>query len=53
MGRDAEEGYALGVSSTPAFLVNGRPILGAQPTKTFTEAIEAARAAHAGGGGDE
>ncbi|MFH9819957.1 DsbA family protein [Streptomyces sp. NPDC017230] len=40
--RDVEEGYALGVSSTPAFLVNGRPILGAQPTDVFAEAVEAA-----------
>ncbi|MCW5251442.1 DsbA family protein [Streptomyces sp. SHP 1-2] len=40
--RDREEGYGLGVSSTPAFLVNGRPILGAQPTAVFREAVEAA-----------
>ncbi|CAL9436175.1 DsbA family protein [Streptomyces sp. enrichment culture] len=39
---DREEGYVLGVASTPAFLVNGRPILGAQPTATFEEAVEAA-----------
>ncbi|MBQ1095260.1 thioredoxin domain-containing protein [Streptomyces sp. b94] len=43
--RDIEEGYALGVSSTPAFLVNDRPILGAQPTDVFAEAVEAAEAA--------
>lgn len=40
--QDRNEGYGLGVSSTPAFLVNGRPILGAQPTGTFRSAIEAA-----------
>ncbi|MEV5936749.1 thioredoxin domain-containing protein [Streptomyces sp. NPDC052079] len=40
--KDQEEGYNLGVTSTPAFLVNGRPILGAQPTATFKEAVEAA-----------
>lgn len=54
--RDIEEGYALGVSSTPAFLVNDRPILGAQPTDVFAEAIEAAEAAagaRAQGGTDE
>ncbi|MFD7063385.1 DsbA family protein [Streptomyces sp. NPDC059906] len=39
---DQEEGYTLGVTSTPAFLVNGRPILGAQPTDTFKEAVETA-----------
>ncbi|MCW1097089.1 DsbA family protein [Streptomyces sp. RS2] len=44
--KDREEGYNLGVTSTPAFLVNGRPILGAQPTETFESAVEtAARAA--------
>lgn len=42
--RDQQEGSGLGVSSTPAFLVNGQPILGAQPGTTFTEAVEAAEA---------
>lgn len=41
---DAGEGYALGVSSTPAFLVNGIPVLGAQSTEYFTETIERAKA---------
>ncbi|MFE5794446.1 DsbA family protein [Streptomyces sp. NPDC056503] len=40
--KDQEQGYELGASSTPSFLVNGRPIAGAQPLETFTEAIEAA-----------
>jgi protein-disulfide isomerase len=56
VNRDIEEGYTLGVSSTPAFLVNGRPILGAQPTDVFAEAIDAAAAAAgagAEGGTDE
>ncbi|MGC9379876.1 DsbA family protein [Streptomyces sp. MH13] len=56
VSRDVEEGYALGVSSTPAFLVNGRPILGAQPTDVFAEAVEVAEAAEgarAQGGTDE
>ncbi|MFJ9430619.1 DsbA family protein [Streptomyces sp. NPDC101490] len=39
---DQEQGYSLGATSTPSFLVNGRPIAGAQPLETFTEAIEAA-----------
>ncbi|WP_405640077.1 thioredoxin domain-containing protein [Streptomyces uncialis] len=47
--RDKEEGYALGVSSTPAFLVNDIPVLGAQPAESFEQAVEkaldAARAA--------
>ncbi|WOX23460.1 DsbA family protein [Streptomyces solicathayae] len=47
---DQEQGYSLGATSTPSFLVNGRPIAGAQPLDTFTEAIEAAaRAAKAKG----
>ncbi|WP_069812435.1 DsbA family protein [Streptomyces sp. TP-A0874] len=40
--RDQEEGYGLGVPSTPAFLVGDTPILGAQPTKTFRDAVEKA-----------
>lgn len=40
--RDREEAYGLGATSTPAFLINGRPIAGAQPKEVFTEAIEAA-----------
>lgn len=45
--RDREEGYEIGVTSTPAFLVNGQPILGAQPTETFADAIEKAAAEEA------
>ncbi|MBT2528560.1 thioredoxin domain-containing protein [Streptomyces sp. ISL-99] len=40
--KDQEEAYQLGATSTPSFLVNGRPIAGAQPAETFTTAIEAA-----------
>ena len=40
--KDEGEGYGLGVSSTPAFLVNATPILGAQPLSTFSAAIEKA-----------
>ncbi|MFC0601637.1 DsbA family protein [Streptomyces palmae] len=44
--RDREEGYRLGVVSTPAFLINDKPILGAQSAATFRQAIEdAAKAA--------
>ncbi|MFI0351277.1 DsbA family protein [Actinomadura sp. 9N407] len=39
---DQVEGYELGAASTPAFLVNGRPILGAQPIEVFAKAIEEA-----------
>lgn len=34
------EGEDLGVFSTPAFLVAGQPIIGAQPTDTFIAAVE-------------
>jgi protein-disulfide isomerase len=40
--RDLQEARQLGVSSTPAFLVNGRPILGAQPLEAFVTVIEEA-----------
>ena len=32
---------SLGVRGTPAFLVNGRPLVGAQPFEVFQQAIEA------------
>ncbi|MGN9791494.1 thioredoxin domain-containing protein [Streptomyces sp. OZ13] len=48
--KDQEEAYGLGATSTPSFLINGRPIAGAQPMATFTEAIEAAKQAADGNG---
>ncbi|MBT2403464.1 MULTISPECIES: thioredoxin domain-containing protein [unclassified Streptomyces] len=42
--RDQEEGYRIGVSSTPSFLVNGQPIAGAQPLEAFASAIARAKA---------
>ncbi|MGW2087029.1 DsbA family protein [Streptomyces sp. NPDC001880] len=42
VSKDQEEGYGIGAASTPSFLINGRPIAGAQPMETFTAAIEAA-----------
>jgi len=35
---------SIGVPSTPAFLINGTPLLGAQPTEDFVRAIDDARA---------
>ena len=40
----AELGYGIGVYTTPAFLLNGEPILGAQPTDVFISAYEQALA---------
>ena len=41
---NAELGYGIGVYSTPAFLLDGEPILGAQPTGVFVTAYEQALA---------
>jgi protein-disulfide isomerase len=45
--RDLQAGQAYGVSGTPAFFVNGRPLIGAQPFEAFQQVIddELARAA--------
>ncbi|MEI5099086.1 DsbA family protein [Streptomyces sp. PmtG] len=48
--KDQDEGYKLGATSTPSFLVNGRPLAGAQPQSVFEEAIEKAAAGRAKGG---
>ncbi|WP_031028300.1 DsbA family protein [Streptomyces albus] len=45
LDKDRTEAYGLGAAATPAFLVNGRPIAGAQPDKVFTDTIEQAAAA--------
>ena len=42
---DLSEGVALGITGTPAFLINGQPVLGAQPTATFVAMIQQAAAA--------
>ncbi|MFF9346363.1 DsbA family protein [Streptomyces sp. NPDC014734] len=42
VSKDQEQGYGIGATSTPSFLINGRPIAGAQSTDTFTRAIETA-----------
>jgi predicted DsbA family dithiol-disulfide isomerase len=46
---DAQEGARLGVSGTPAFYINGRPLVGAHPFDAFALVIdeEIARANHA------
>ncbi|MEU7185108.1 DsbA family protein [Streptomyces sp. NPDC045369] len=40
--KDQNEGYGIGVQSTPSFLVNGRPIAGAQPTDVFEQTVRQA-----------
>lgn len=39
---DFAEGQAIGVTGTPAFVINGVPVIGAQPTEVFEQAIEKA-----------
>ncbi|MGV0813280.1 thioredoxin domain-containing protein [Mycolicibacterium boenickei] len=39
---DLAQGNRIGVPSTPAFLINDVPFLGAQPTEEFVRAIDAA-----------
>ena len=38
--RDMAEGQQVGVTGTPAFLINGRFLSGAQPFETFAQIIE-------------
>ncbi|RAV18382.1 disulfide bond formation protein [Mycolicibacterium sp. GF69] len=40
---DLAQGNSIGVPSTPAFLINNQPLLGAQPTEEFVRAINAAK----------
>ena len=41
---DLDLGASVGVSGTPTFAINGKPLVGALPLATFTAAVEAARA---------
>ncbi|HKC13622.1 MAG TPA: thioredoxin domain-containing protein [Vicinamibacteria bacterium] len=38
--RDLEEGARYGVSATPAFFINGRPLVGAVPFENFAQVID-------------
>lgn len=38
--RDLDEGHRLGITGTPAFFVNGRPLSGAQPLEAFAKVID-------------
>jgi len=37
---DTQAAQSLGVQSTPTFLVNGQPVVGAQPFEVFQQTIE-------------
>lgn len=41
---NAQEGSSLGVASTPTFVIGGKPLVGAQPTKEFVSAVDDALA---------
>lgn len=41
VAKQQEEALELGITSTPAFAVNKRPIIGAQPAEVFLKTIEA------------
>jgi protein-disulfide isomerase len=42
VGIDYNEGRQVGVTSTPTFFINGKPLLGAQPAEAFQAQIDAA-----------
>lgn len=42
---DFQEGQSSGITGTPSFLINGTPVVGAQPTEVFEQVIEEAAAA--------
>ncbi len=48
INKDIEEGASLGIEATPAFYVNGRPLLGAEPMEKFASIIDEELAATAG-----
>jgi protein-disulfide isomerase len=39
---DTEEGRQVGVTGTPTFFINGKPLVGAQPAEAFQAEIDAA-----------
>lgn len=41
---NAQEGLDIGAYSTPAFILAGEPIVGAQPTEVFLSAVDDALA---------
>lgn len=38
--KDLQDGLALGITSTPTFFINGRPLVGAQPAAEFSRLID-------------
>ncbi|HEU0034593.1 MAG TPA: thioredoxin domain-containing protein [Kofleriaceae bacterium] len=54
IAEDVKDATALGVTGTPAFFVNGRPVHGSQPLKVFADVVdeELSRASRIAGGYD-
>lgn len=46
--KENELARQLGVQSTPSFVINGTPVIGAQPFENFQQVIEAALSSAAG-----
>lgn len=46
--KDMEQGRALGIDGTPAFFINGRMLVGAQPASSFDQMIDEELAAKSG-----
>lgn len=46
---DFADGLAYGVRGTPAFFINGRPVVGAQPITAFRQVIDSILAEQSGG----
>ena len=42
--RNEDEGLGIGAYSTPMFLIGGQPVVGAQPTEVFVQAVQDSRA---------
>jgi protein-disulfide isomerase len=40
ISKDLQEGLKLGITSTPTFFINGRPLIGAQPLANFQALID-------------
>jgi protein-disulfide isomerase len=40
VAKDLQDGFTLGVTSTPTFFINGRPLVGAKPFAEFQDVIE-------------
>ncbi|WP_286958511.1 DsbA family protein [Arsenicicoccus sp. UBA7492] len=45
VGRETQVARQLGATSTPVFVINGTPVVGAQPAEVFTQVIDQAAAA--------